>query len=105
MKKHVYFEGHQVQIQLRDFMLDQDAEELKMELFTFFQDGYRIFVFDFEKLEYIDSTGLAVLISLHKKVNAAGGQVIVKGLKGPIKELFELTRLMCLFGHDTEKTD
>lgn len=98
VKKHIDFDGQQVQIQLVDFMFDQDAEELKADLLTFFQEGYRSFVFDFEQLEYIDSTGLAVLIALYKKVNAEGGRVIVKGLKGPVKELFEITRLTRIFG-------
>ena len=49
-------------------------------------------IFDFEKLEYISSAGLRVLLSAQKKVREGGdGQVIVRGANDLVKEVFEVT--------------
>ena len=49
-------------------------------------------VFDFEKLEYISSAGLRVLLSAQKKVRENGdGQVVVRGANDLVKEVFAIT--------------
>ena len=48
-------------------------------------------VFDMEKLEYISSAGLRVLLSSHKKMLASLGQMIVKNVSEEIMEIFEVT--------------
>ena len=49
-------------------------------------------IFDFEKLEYISSAGLRVLLSAQKKVREGGdGQVIVRGANDLVKEVFAIT--------------
>ena len=48
-------------------------------------------------IDYIDSAGLGVLISVQKRAASVGGQVSVSGLSGMVKEIFELTRLDRIF--------
>ncbi len=47
-------------------------------------------VLDFEKLDYISSAGLRVLLSTHKNMTGKGGLKIVN-VSQPIMEIFEVT--------------
>ena len=51
-------------------------------------------VVDLGKLVYMSSVGYGPLISLRGRVREAGGRLILCGLAGVVKEMFELTRLL-----------
>ena len=53
-------------------------------------DGIETLVFDFEKLEYISSAGLRVLLAAQKIMNKQGSMV-VKNVSDEVKEIFEVT--------------
>ena len=53
-------------------------------------DGVKELVFDLEKLEYISSAGLRVLLSAQKVMNKQGSMVI-KNVNEEIQEIFEVT--------------
>lgn len=52
--------------------------------------GIAELVFDFEKLEYISSSGLRILLSAQKVMNKQGSMVI-KNVNEVIMEVFEIT--------------
>ncbi len=60
-------------------------EEIKSSL-----DGVDKLVFDMNKLEYISSAGLRVLLSAQKVMNKQGSMV-VKNVSEEINEIFEVT--------------
>ena len=55
------------------------------------------FVIDFSEADYIDSSGLGVLVSLSKHIRDAGGRLTLAGLNEDLQRLFALTRLDSLF--------
>lgn len=60
---------------------------------------------DGENLDYIDSTGLGVLISILKKVKESDHNIYLENIKPNIKKLFNITELDKLFifrGEDNE---
>jgi anti-anti-sigma factor len=57
------------------------------------QLGQGRLVLDFAQVKYLTSTTLNVLIGLHKKVRAAGGQLSLRNVNGTVYEVFEVTRL------------
>ena len=63
----------------------QLEEELKGSL-----DGVEKLTFDFEKLQYISSAGLRVLLSSQKTMNKQG-TMVVKNCSEDILEIFEIT--------------
>lgn len=60
-------------------------EELKASL-----DGIQELVLDFQKLEYISSAGLRVLLMAQKTMNKQGSMVI-RNVNETIAEVFEIT--------------
>ena len=63
----------------------QLEEEIKNGL-----DGITSLLLDFEKLDYISSAGLRVLLAAQKVMNKQGTMVI-KNANADIKEVFEIT--------------
>ena len=54
------------------------------------KEGVKNVILDFEKLEYISSAGLRVLLSMQKAVMGKG-RVVVKNANDSIKEVFDMT--------------
>ena len=57
-------------------------------------------VIDCEKLEYIASSGLRILISVLKGAKAGGSKVIIKNMNEDIKSVFQLTGFINLFQYE-----
>jgi anti-anti-sigma factor len=51
-------------------------------------------VVDLSKLTYMSSVGYGPLITVRSRVRAEGGRLILCGLSGVVKEVFEATRLL-----------
>ena len=49
--------------------------------------------FDFGRVEFMDSSGIGIIIGRYKKVSALGGQVIIYGMNSNIKRLLEMANL------------
>jgi anti-sigma B factor antagonist len=48
---------------------------------------------DLEGVRMLTSTGLGMLVSLHKQLHAAGGSLTLRGLNDTVHEVFEVTLL------------
>lgn len=54
-------------------------------------------VVDLEKVSYIDSSVLATLVEILKKIKSQGGALGLAGMSEKVKSLFEITKLDKLF--------
>lgn len=63
----------------------QFEEELKQTL-----DGITELILDFQKLQYISSAGLRVLLAAQKTMNRQGAMRLV-GVSEPVREVFDIT--------------
>ncbi|WP_246939630.1 STAS domain-containing protein [Bacillus pinisoli] len=97
MKVEIALINGVVHVSLGGKMYVQEAMKLREEISAYVEKGYKDFDFDLGALEYIDSTGLGVLIGLQKQAVSNNGNLTVRGLKGPVKEIFYLTRLNLVF--------
>jgi len=69
------------------------AAELKPEVVSIGDSGTKKVLVDLSGLTLIDSSGVGVLISLFKRLRAAGGQVCFACVQAQPKEVFRLLRL------------
>ena len=81
--------GGQLIVGNRQLLKEQVLEQLER--------GDRKFIVDFSKTDYIDSSGLGVLVTLSKKIREQGGQLSLVSLSEDLRTLFELTKLDTLF--------
>jgi anti-sigma B factor antagonist len=82
-----------------DRLLDEQAIEVVGEqLFSLVDElGRRNLLLDFRKVEYLSSAVLGTLITLNKKVNAAGGRLELHNVSRQFYEVFQCTKLDKLF--------
>ena len=71
------FDAHQVP-QFKAALKDQAGSRLEL---------------DFSDVSFIDSTGLATLVSLFKTTSSAGGELRITGVQDQVFVIFEITRL------------
>jgi anti-sigma B factor antagonist len=50
-------------------------------------------IIDLSEVPYIDSTGLAFVVELHKSLAARGGQLFLAGANERVREVLEMTRI------------
>ncbi|MFQ5549866.1 MAG: STAS domain-containing protein [Gemmatimonadales bacterium] len=74
-----------------------NRHELKQKILDALDSGSRKFVIDFSATEYIDSSGLGVLVTLSKKITESEGEIRLAALNDDLRTLFELTKLDTLF--------
>ena len=55
-------------------------------------------VLDFEDVDYINSTGIALIVGLLARARAAGLAVVAHGLSDHYREIFQITRLADFVG-------
>ena len=67
------------------------APELELGIAGLLEEKGIVLVLNCEKMEYISSSGLRVVLGTHKKVVAAGGKFIVEGLNKEVKSVFDIT--------------
>ncbi len=67
------------------------APELEKQIAPLMEEKGIALVFNCNKMEYISSSGLRVVLSAHKKVTANGGKFALEGLSKEVKSVFDLT--------------
>src|ERR1700754_5362951 len=68
------------------------SEEALMDAYAR-ADGARAVILNFERLEYVNSSGIGLLVTLLVRAHRQGQQVLAYGLSEHYRQIFELTRL------------
>lgn len=74
------------------FDLDEVAR-FRGEVYNVIEQGERKIVIDFSGCNFIDSTGLGILVSIYKKCMEKGIQLSLCSLNDQVLRVFQLTRL------------
>ncbi len=69
------------------------APTLRERLHALVADGRRTIIVDLEKVDFLDSTGLGVLIGAMRRLRSADGDLIVVVTQPRIRKVFEITGL------------
>ena len=81
------------------------AEGVLMDAYNQASDGkVRVIVLNFEGLEYMNSSGIGLLVTLLIRVNREKQQLLTYGLSEHYRSIFQITRLDDAIGiHDSEE--
>jgi anti-sigma B factor antagonist len=79
------------------------SDGVKRELAQLVDDGHASLVLDLTDVGFVDSSGLGVLVALHRHAESQGGRFAVRAVPPQVQRLFEITRLADLLA--IEPTD
>ena len=83
----------------------QTSPNAQDQLNQLIEEGVRKVLVNFEKLEYISSAGLSVLLAAAKQLKAVDGELRVCGLNEVVKEVFDISgfvTILKVFGSESE---
>ena len=90
----------------RKIIEDINIQELGQELFQLVdQEHLRRLLLNFSSVEFLSSSALGKLITLEKKVKAAGGDLKLSNIRPEIYEVFTITKLNRLFDIRDDEAD
>ena len=82
----------------RKILDEQNIQVIGEQLFSLVDEsGRKKLLLNFGNVEYMSSAALGKLITLNKKVQAAGGRLVLCNIDPQIREVFEITKLDKLF--------
>jgi anti-sigma B factor antagonist len=82
----------------RKILDEQNIQNIGEQLFSLVDEsGRKKLLLNFGNVEYMSSAALGKLITLNKKVQSAGGRLVLCNIDASIREVFEITKLDKLF--------
>ena len=97
MLQDVKVEVNQVTVKLDGSMYAIDAANLRESIQDLIKKGHKSFRFDLSGIDYMDNTGLGLFIFLDEELKGKNGRMVLSGMTGRVKTLFERTRLYDVF--------
>jgi anti-sigma B factor antagonist len=92
-------------IKLPQRILMADARAARKGLKRFTRTGQPLLALDMGDTEFIDSSGLAVLVNCLQASRRRNGEVCLFGMQEPVQTLFEITRLNTVFPIEVRRDD
>ncbi len=80
-----------------NLMSKQQIQSLLDEVDYFFNEGIKKIIIELSDMEYMNSTGLSVLINIFTQARNRGGEVILTNIPEKINQLLIITKLNSIF--------
>ena len=91
MKIEVKQDGEIFVVELEGRMDTNTSPEFQKEMEVYYsKEGFNM-ILDFDKLDFVSSAGLRVLLLIQKKSKALSGSLVIKNVKPEIQEVFDMT--------------
>lgn len=89
--------GQAVVLAVHGRMDAESAHEFEEKCRQWMQAGTTRLIADLSGLAYISSLGLRSVLSVAQELKAKGGSLVLCGVQGLVRQVFEMTRLLDLF--------
>ena len=86
-------------------MIHEDAQKLQKEIITLLTKENNHIIVNFEKLSYLNSSGLGALITILTKSRNMGGDTIITNVPDIINELLLVSKLNTVFKIENSYSD
>ncbi|MFP1677306.1 STAS domain-containing protein [Alloalcanivorax sp. C16-2] len=97
MQQQHIVESNALVVRLPSEVLMSQTPTYRAALLRHMDDGVENIIVDLSGVRYMDSSGLSILVSLHKKAREQGGRVVLVSPNDGVRALIELTSLNQLF--------
>lgn len=66
--------------------------------------GTKDLLFDFREVDFMDSSGIGMVLGRYKKVHGNGGQVSIRNANRLVKQILDMSGVFTLIGDEDVKT-
>lgn len=87
----------QIELELIGELDIYSASDFMEKVENLIEEYQKDILMDFEKLDYLDSSGLGALISILNQSQKCGAKISIRGVKPRIRKLFKITQIEDLF--------
>ncbi len=87
-----------VRVRVEDDLDLATAPALRNELVSHIDDGVTDITIDLSACEFLDSTGLSLLVTTHHRLLEAGGGLQLEGATGQVQSVLEMAGTTDFFG-------
>jgi anti-sigma B factor antagonist len=74
-----------------------DFEKFHGEIKNLIEDGHRYFLLDFSKVDWINSTGIGIMVSAFHSIKAAEGRMVICGANKRVRGIYYVSKLDKIF--------
>ena len=74
-----------------------DFEKFHGEIKQLIADGHRLFLFDFSKVDWINSTGIGIMVSAFHSIKASDGRMVICGANKRVRSIYYVSKLDQIF--------
>ena len=97
IKYTLHIEAKAVIVSLEGRMVtDNDTTNLLNEIQKKIEEGFKVFYFDLNLLEYITSSGLNFFVRILTRTRNVSAEVVLCGIQGNVEKLFVISKLNSL---------
>jgi anti-sigma B factor antagonist len=86
--------SHGFRVALRGEVDAATAHKLADTLDALVDDGAKLVVLDASDVEFLDSSGLRVIVNTGVKLSNAGGRLLIEGMSGAVQRVLEVSGLL-----------
>jgi len=80
-----------------NLMSKQQIQSLLDEIDFYFNEGLKKIIIDLTEMQYMNSTGLSILINIFTQARNKGGEVVITNIPEKINQLLVITKLNSIF--------
>ena len=74
-----------------------DFEKIHGEIKELVENGHKQFLFNFEKVSWINSTGVGIMVSCYHSITAAEGRMVICGANERVTNIYYVSQLDKVF--------
>lgn len=81
------------------------ADDLLEEINDLLNDGSDKIIIDMSKLNYLNSSGLGIILSILTRTRKSGGEVVISGVNDRLNKLLVITKLDAVFQFSKNRSE
>jgi anti-anti-sigma factor len=91
MKINIVNQNDELVVAIEGRIDTMTAPELETAVQPYFNETEVTLVFDCEKVSFVSSSGLRVILMVHKQITAKGGKFIMRNLNPEVRSVIDMT--------------
>jgi anti-sigma B factor antagonist len=73
--------------------MGSDSQHVEWNLAKILKENHKKVIFDLANVNFLDSSGIGILVMCHAKLKKAGGALRIAGAQGMVQQVLEMTNV------------